>query len=335
MDSLTHIVLGAATGEVMLGRKVGNKAMIWGAIAGSLPDFDAFITPFLNPVSSVLFHRGPSHSILFAIIVAPLIGFIINKLHKTNSFKQWTLMIFVSILMHSTIDCFNTYGTALLWPFSNARLAFDSIGIIDLILLLPIIVLLIVALLKPKFSKIRRTISLTVLIYTLVFVAFSVGNKIIIENKVKAQLDKMDLNYSRLKTAPLPLTNFLWLAIAEDSLGYHYGYISNFDKEPIDFKYVYRNSEILGEYSNSNEVKDLIRFTDGFYTVEQKTDKNISVHDLRFGSMAFEDEEKWYVFTFDVTGDYNSPTISRAHPNRSFSKENISAYWRRIFRDID
>jgi len=40
MDSLTQIVLGAAVGEAVLGKKVGNKAMLYGAIAGTIPDLD-------------------------------------------------------------------------------------------------------------------------------------------------------------------------------------------------------------------------------------------------------------------------------------------------------
>ncbi len=36
MDSLTQIVLGASVGEAVLGKKVGNKAILWGAIAGTL-----------------------------------------------------------------------------------------------------------------------------------------------------------------------------------------------------------------------------------------------------------------------------------------------------------
>ena len=34
MDSLSQIVLGAAVGEVVLGRRIGNRAMVWGAVAG-------------------------------------------------------------------------------------------------------------------------------------------------------------------------------------------------------------------------------------------------------------------------------------------------------------
>ncbi|MEO0878023.1 MAG: metal-dependent hydrolase, partial [Bacteroidota bacterium] len=40
MDSLTQITLGAAVGEVVLGKKAGNRAMVWGAIAGTFPDLD-------------------------------------------------------------------------------------------------------------------------------------------------------------------------------------------------------------------------------------------------------------------------------------------------------
>jgi len=40
MDSITQIVLGAAVGDAVLGKKIGNRAMVWGAIAGTIPDLD-------------------------------------------------------------------------------------------------------------------------------------------------------------------------------------------------------------------------------------------------------------------------------------------------------
>ena len=45
MDSLTHIVLGAAIGEAMLGKKIGKKGILWGALAASLPDIDVLFVP--------------------------------------------------------------------------------------------------------------------------------------------------------------------------------------------------------------------------------------------------------------------------------------------------
>ena len=67
MDSLTQIVLGAAVGEAVAGRKMGAKAALWGAIAGTIPDLDVFFTAFYHPIEGALVHRGFSHSILFLI----------------------------------------------------------------------------------------------------------------------------------------------------------------------------------------------------------------------------------------------------------------------------
>ena len=64
MDSLTQIVLGAAVGEAVLGRKIGNKAILWGAIAGTIPDLDVLSKLFVDDVTANEWHRGFSHSIL-------------------------------------------------------------------------------------------------------------------------------------------------------------------------------------------------------------------------------------------------------------------------------
>ena len=74
MDSLTQIVLGGAVAELVAGKKMGNKAIIWGAIAGTIPDLDVFLRAFYHPIDAALLHRGFSHSILFSIIFGPLLA---------------------------------------------------------------------------------------------------------------------------------------------------------------------------------------------------------------------------------------------------------------------
>ena len=70
MDSLSQIVLGAAVGEAVLGRHMGNRAMVWGAVAGTLPDMDVLGQYFLNELDNLAFHRGISHSILASVLGA-------------------------------------------------------------------------------------------------------------------------------------------------------------------------------------------------------------------------------------------------------------------------
>jgi inner membrane protein len=75
MDSLTQIVLGAAVGEAVLGRKVGNKAMLYGAIAGTIPDLDVISSFFTDTVTALEIHRGFTHSVFFSVVFAPIFAF--------------------------------------------------------------------------------------------------------------------------------------------------------------------------------------------------------------------------------------------------------------------
>lgn len=81
MDSVTQIILGAACGEVVAGKKIGNRALIWGGIGGTIPDLDVFANLFLDPLSAMTFHRGPMHSLIFACVMPFLIGPLVKKLY--------------------------------------------------------------------------------------------------------------------------------------------------------------------------------------------------------------------------------------------------------------
>ena len=81
MDSLTQIVLGAAVGEATLGRKIGNRAMVWGGIAGTLPDLDVLANAVSDPMSALVYHRAFTHSLPFAFLAAPVIGYAVYRMH--------------------------------------------------------------------------------------------------------------------------------------------------------------------------------------------------------------------------------------------------------------
>ena len=131
MDSLTQIVLGAAVGEAVLGKKVGNKAMLYGAIAGTIPDLDVIARYFVDTVTATEWHRGFSHSILFSVLFAPLFGYLVWKLHRKAeaTWRDWSLLFFLGLFTHPILDAFTTWGTQLFWPFTT-RLAFQSIFVI-------------------------------------------------------------------------------------------------------------------------------------------------------------------------------------------------------------
>lgn len=93
MDSLTQIVLESAVGDAAAGRKTGGKAALWGAAAGTIPDLDVFLRGFYHPIDAALVHRGFSHSLLFAWMAGPLLGWIFFRLYKRKyTLRSWALL---------------------------------------------------------------------------------------------------------------------------------------------------------------------------------------------------------------------------------------------------
>ncbi len=97
MDSLTQIVLGAAVSEVSVGKKIGNRSILWGGIAGTIPDLDVISNLWMDPLDALAFHRGISHSFLFAFLAPPLLGFLVHSIYKSKHHKQialacWSLL---------------------------------------------------------------------------------------------------------------------------------------------------------------------------------------------------------------------------------------------------
>lgn len=90
MDSLTQIVLGAACGEAVLGKKIGNKALIWGAVGGTIPDLDVLSSFVMGELDALSFHRGPMHSLLFACIAPFPLAWLVMKFYEKSWFNQLT-----------------------------------------------------------------------------------------------------------------------------------------------------------------------------------------------------------------------------------------------------
>ena len=81
MDSLSQITLGAAVGEYFLGKKIGNRAMVWGAVIGTVPDLDVLGNYFMTDLNGLLFHRGISHSV-FCFFGAIALGWLVWIVRK-------------------------------------------------------------------------------------------------------------------------------------------------------------------------------------------------------------------------------------------------------------
>ncbi|MEP6261010.1 MAG: metal-dependent hydrolase [Gillisia sp.] len=300
MDSLTQIVLGAAVGEAVLGRKVGNKAMLYGAIAGTIPDLDVIANYFTDTVTAIEVHRGFTHSIVFAVLFAPVFGWLISKIEKRSPavWQDWAWLMFWGLFTHPILDAFTTWGTQLFWPF-DLRVAFKNIFVIDPLYTLPFLTFLILAMLAKRGSPKRRRLNNLGLIVSSSYLLLSIILKGITYQKFETALQEQGFEYLQMENKPAALNTILWTANVELENAYLIGDYSLFDSKPIKFHRFEKNHELLGDLTTEDKVQRLINISNGWFIIS-KQEGEIFFSDLRFGVLDVESEDPDFVFTYKL-----------------------------------
>ncbi|MBU2995235.1 metal-dependent hydrolase [Cellulophaga baltica] len=332
MDSLTQIVLGAAVGEVVLGKKVGNKAMLFGAIAGTIPDLDVFTKYFTDdPVSAIEMHRGFSHSILFSVLFAPIFGWLIYKLlpKAGANWKEWSCLMFWGLFTHPILDSFTTWGTQLFWPF-KMRLAFMNIFVIDPLYTIPFMVFLILAMCQKRTSKKRKKYNRLGLIVSTSYMVLSLFLKFITYQKFTNALEEQGIDYLQIDTRPSAFNTILWTANIETENSYLIANYSFFDSQPIYFENYPKNRALLGELSDNKNIKRLIAICEGWYIISEKNGE-LYFNDLRFGLMSFDKTESRFAFSYLLKQNGSTLEIEETPKDSKDAKKLLAGLWNRIW----
>ncbi|MCP4001248.1 MAG: metal-dependent hydrolase [Gammaproteobacteria bacterium] len=158
MDPITQGVVGASLPSAISQKRTLGAAGLFGALAGMAPDLDSFIRSDTDPLMYLEFHRQFTHSLFFipfgSLVCALLFYYLFSKRWKI-SFKLTYIFCFLGYATHGLLDACTSYGTQLLWPFSNERFAFNTISIVDPLFTLPLLALIIIGLKKNNtaFAK--------------------------------------------------------------------------------------------------------------------------------------------------------------------------------------
>ena len=337
MDSLTQICLGAAVGEACLGKKIGNHAILWGAILGTLPDLDVLFKPFFDFIGGLVMHRGLSHSILFFLATSPILGYLIQKIYSTNtSVKDWTLFAFWVMFTHAILDSFTSWGTMLFWPHP-VRVAWNNIFVADLLYTLPLLICLTwLMFLKKGVIKRQRLNSIGLIISSL-YMVLTIINKQIANSAFEKSLKSENINYSDYSTRPTPLNSILWDAVVESENEFHLGYYSLMSKDgEINWSSYPKNHELMSAAEGQKNWEKLKHFSNQEYIVEKTNSDTLKIHDLRFGRMQFPGEEAQWVFTFYTAPDSNGIYQFRQEPLPSdkFTSEQMGAAFNVLWEGI-
>ena len=337
MDSLTQIVLGAACGEAVLGKKIGNKALLFGAIGGTIPDLDVFVGNLVygNKIDAMLFHRGFMHSIVFTVLAAFIFGWLVHKLynsgkrlHSTTQ-KDWINLFFWSLFTHPILDCFTPYGTQLFAPFSSYRVALNNIAVADPAYTLPFLICMIVLMFFRRTSSQRRLWLKMGIGISSIYMIFTLGNKLYIDSVFRKSLKHSEISVMRFSTQPAIFNNILWYGIAETEASYFVSDYSLLDSKSrfLNFTEVPKRRDL--KPSEYKDIQGLAWFSNQYYSVHKLNENEFQYNDLRYPLLDI-DNPNSSVFSLLLYKDENRLNMKPFTPKFESLGKVFNSLWERI-----
>ncbi len=115
----SHAVIPIAIGFALGRVRIPVPLLAAGIIVSALPDADVAGLKYGIEYADQFGHRGASHAVLVAAIVAAFLASLLRP-------KNWRLafgFLFFSMASHGILDAFTSggLGPALLWPFDTER----------------------------------------------------------------------------------------------------------------------------------------------------------------------------------------------------------------------
>lgn len=298
MDSLSQIVLGAAVGVAVLGRRMGpRRAAIAGGILGTLPDLDVLIR-YNDPVDSFIMHRGWSHSLVVQAIVTPLFGEAMVRLFRVLRDQRMLtyIAVYLCLSTHALLDALTVYGTKLLWPLSMEPYAVGSVFIIDVLYTLPLLVAMIWALSQKSWSpRIGRVVA-SGLILSTAYQAWCFAAQQVVTHRATALLEQHQISSDQMLAIPTPFNSYLWRVIVLQEDRYLNLYMPVFGGTAQTTVYSHpRGAGLVACLGDNAALEKLAWFSRGYYRLDQYGN-DVVLSDLRMGLTPN------YAFQFAING---------------------------------
>ncbi|MGK7396555.1 MAG: metal-dependent hydrolase [Candidatus Cyclobacteriaceae bacterium M3_2C_046] len=289
---------------------------------------------FMDTVDAMAFHRTVTHSITFALVVSPLLGFALKKIHKNLdvSWMRWTCLFFLGFVTHALLDCFTTWGTQIFWPFNQARIAFKSIFVIDPLYTIPLLICLIWLMFLPRQHLKRRRLNILGLSVSTGYLLLTLLAKNQANQVFESSFARQNLTIDRYSTRPAPFSIILWTVNAETENGYYIGYYSFLDKDQnIEYAYYPKDHDQLTQnIPMSPNIRQLINLSDGWFTIDPAP-HGIIYHDLRFGQLSgWQDTSGEFVFSYRIVEANGEVQVDEINKEIGDGMALLGALWKRI-----
>ncbi|MCZ6457988.1 MAG: metal-dependent hydrolase [Gammaproteobacteria bacterium] len=329
MDPLSQAALGAVvaqsiTSATLADRRIGYRAAVYGAIVGAMPDIDVLFSIYGDFVDQLLTHRGITHSLFFAPVVGPVLGWLVWRRERrkdpsiaSRELRYWIIALTLAIFSHPLLDLMTTYGTQLLLPFSDTRFAINAMPIIDPLYTALLIGGLLLARLWPD-KALMHTIALSTLFVSSSYLGYGWWLNRQAEDYANAQLQAAGIENARVSAFPTILQVHYRRVVARLPGRDMVGFISMW--QPCDIAWQTAptaDAALLVDYLQSREGRVFDWFTMGWAHYDLKSAGSgwrLLATDLRYG---FDTDPLKSVFSVNAQIGVNGLLAGPVSPGRN------------------
>jgi len=286
MDSITQALLGATVQASLLGRWQGRKALLYGAVLGTLPDLDVVID-YGDAVADMTYHRGFSHSLLVLSLLAVVLAWLARRIRPAPNYTGMRLFltIWLVLVTHVLLDAFTSYGTQLFWPLTMPPVAWSSVFIIDPLYSVPLLLAVLVGAIFGLQGRSPRWSSLALIVSSL-YLGFTLAGKQMAEQRVEGVMANSGIEDAQIFSTPTPFNSLLWRVILVDEEVYYEALVSWLDDSSPHLVRIPRGGRLAALLEDSPQHARLHWFTGGVLRYDEIDDR-VLVTDLRLGMTGF------------------------------------------------
>ena len=320
MDPFTQGVLGAGFSQSFANKKKMAMACLAGIAGGMAPDLDIFITSATDPLLGIEFHRHFTHSIWFipfgGLLVAAAMWLVFSRIFKIKEWDFKNLYIYTTLgyATHATLDACTSYGTRLFWPFSNARVAWDTIAVSDAI---PSIVLFIFVILS--YRRRSKTLARAGMACFLFYIALGFWQNARVTSAIEQIASSRGHNIERIKLNPTLGNLIVWRATYQYKDRY---YVNGVIAQPFRSPQILEGTSVaainaetiypaLGTDSvGRNDIRRFDYFAQGYLFMHEG-----AIGDLRYSTEPHKIEPIWGIKVNEDNPNSHAEYISFRRPN--------------------
>jgi inner membrane protein len=217
MDLVTQGLAGAALAAAAARPAHARLAAAVGAVAGLLPDADVLLGSAEDPLAALEVHRHFTHALVLAPAGALLVALLAWPLARRRlGFPELLAYALLGIAPAGLLDALTSFGTHLLWPFDDARVAWNLLAVVDPLFSLPLLAGVLLALRRRSPVPARAGIALA-----LAYLALAGVQRQRAEDAASALARSRGHEPARLEVKPTMGNVLLWRAVYLEGGAFH------------------------------------------------------------------------------------------------------------------